>query len=262
MAERVAEHVARFGDGVGASLADGDLPLSTQIMRLKESIDGMDAAFKSFAKETKGQLSSLGEAMIVLTDAVQTIGDGLKSKGGHLEEDVALSERSLGSEATSTSQWMEVLEPKVFQGIRNAKRLEIFLWDMERYFEVAHIPDEEQVAITSLYLAGNAKLWWQNRVQEGTSMGRPRIDDWETMKKELMDQFLPCDARRQARESLKKRQRHTGKPREYIKEWRSLMLGKSVQRSMAEKEEPDRQEWIHKMVSCEGGSSSHNLGDA
>lgn len=236
MAERVAEHVAKFGDGVGASLADGDLSLSTQIMRLSESIIGMDAAFKSFVTETNGRLTSFAEGFAVLTDAVQTIGDGLKSKDGHLEEDVALFERSSSSEGISTSQRMKVLEPKVFQGIRDdAKRLEIFIWDMERYFEVAHIPDEEQVWITSLYLAGNAKLWWRNCVQEDTSMGRPRIDDWETMKKELKGQFLPCDARRQARESLKKRQRHTGKPREYIREWRSLMLGKSVQKSIAQK---------------------------
>ena len=53
-----------------------------------------------------------------------------------------------------------VPEPKGFGGARNAKELENFLWDMEQFFKVAHVPDDEMVSITSMYLSGDAKLWW------------------------------------------------------------------------------------------------------
>lgn len=43
-----------------------------------------------------------------------------------------------------------------------------------------HLPKAEQVSIASMYLAGDAKLWWQNRVQEDIILGKPKIDEWET----------------------------------------------------------------------------------
>ena len=36
-----------------------------------------------------------------------------------------------------------VLKPKGFWGARNAKELENFLWDMERFFKAAYVPDDE-----------------------------------------------------------------------------------------------------------------------
>ncbi|CAL8169044.1 unnamed protein product [Prunus armeniaca] len=45
-----------------------------------------------------------------------------------------------------------------------------------------------------MYLARDAKLWWRARVQEVTSGGRPTIDEWVVLKKELRAQFLPCNA--------------------------------------------------------------------
>jgi len=219
----VAERLAKIEGFIGGPLAEGDESLAVQNMRLNETMIGMDAAFKSFVTDLNGRMSTLGEAMMTLTDEVQKRFDGLQSKVTHLEEDVALLKKAVLSDATSTSKRMKVPEPKAFEGIRNAKMLENFLWDMEQYFVAAHIPESEQVSITSMYLDGDAKLWWRTRVQEDVSMGKPKIDEWETMKKELKNQFLPCNAGWQARESLKKLQ-HTGTPREYVKEFSSLML--------------------------------------
>lgn len=94
---------------------------------------------------------------------------------------------------------------------------------MEQYFQAARIPTHKQVSITSMYLAGDAKLWWRPRVQDDASVGRPKIEDWETLKKELKTRFLPCNAGWLARESLKKL-KHTSTVREYVKEFSSLML--------------------------------------
>ena len=58
-------------------------------------------------------------------------------------------------------------------GARNAKELENFLWDMEQFFKVAHVPDDEKVSITSMYLFGDAKLWWRTQMGDDSEPGRP-----------------------------------------------------------------------------------------
>jgi hypothetical protein len=45
----------------------------------------------------------------------------------------------------------------MFGGTRSAKELENFIWDVEQYLKDAHIPDEEKVSITSMYLTGDMK---------------------------------------------------------------------------------------------------------
>ena len=49
---------------------------------------------------------------------------------------------------------VQVLEPKIFCGNRNARELENFLWDMEQCFKAAHVPDSEKVSMTNMYLWG------------------------------------------------------------------------------------------------------------
>ena len=60
-------------------------------------------------------------------------------------------------------------------------------------------------------------------MEDDAESGRPQITIWETLKKELKDQFLPTNTACVARETLK-RLRHTGSVREYVKEFNSLML--------------------------------------
>ena len=76
-------------------------------------------------------------------------------------------------------------EPKPFGDAWNAKDLENFLWDMEQYFVAARIPAGEQETITTMYLSGDAKLWWQTRSSDDAIAGQPKIGTWETLKKEL-----------------------------------------------------------------------------
>ena len=84
---------------------------------------------------------------------------------------------------------VKVPEPKPFKGARNAKDLENFLWDMEQYFKAAKV----MVTITSMYLSGDAKLWWRTYVEDDADAGGGKIDSWEALKKELKDQFLPTN---------------------------------------------------------------------
>ena len=54
---------------------------------------------------------------------------------------------------------VRVPKPKGFGGARNAKELENFLWDMEQFFKATHVPGDERVFITSMYLFGGAHIW-------------------------------------------------------------------------------------------------------
>ncbi|KAL5775969.1 hypothetical protein ACOSP7_013526 [Xanthoceras sorbifolium] len=153
--------------------------------------------------------------------------DAMTEKMRAMSDEIAILRRVVnnpgGTDEGHVSSKIKVPEPKHFNGSRNAKELENFLWDIEQYFRAARIPEREQVSITSMYLSGDAKLWWRTRLADDLSAGRPRIETWEMLKKELKDQFLPCNTSWLARESLKKL-KQTGSAREYVKEFSSLML--------------------------------------
>lgn len=220
--ERVNERLRKLEDFVGVALTDGDLSLAVQVVQLNESLIMVESSLTKSVKEMGSKLNSMVEDVTTLTDAVQANSDDLKAKLRRLEDDVAVLKRALNTDAVSTSKRV-VPEPEAFQGIRNAKELENFLWDMEEYFRAAHIPVGEQVNTACMYLRGDAKLWWRTRVHDDVVMGKPRINEWEILKKELKSQFLPCNAAWLARQSLKKLEQ-TGTARKYVKEFSSLML--------------------------------------
>ena len=99
---------------------------------------------------------------------------------------------------------VKVPEPKPFNGARSVKDLENFLWDMEQCFKVASVLDQEMITITSMYLSGDAKLWWRTHVEDDADAGRGKDDSWEALKKELKDKFLPTNTAWVVRDSLKK----------------------------------------------------------
>ncbi|XP_070039867.1 uncharacterized protein [Nicotiana tomentosiformis] len=119
---------------------------------------------------------------------------------------------------------LEVPEPKAFGGGRSARELENFLWDIEEYFHAIRVQNEkENVTLNNMYLSEDAKLWWRTRVAEDERMGRPKIESWEWLKKELKDRFLLSNTSWISRDKLK-RLRKTGSVRAYVKEFTFFML--------------------------------------
>ena len=74
-----------------------------------------------------------------------------------------------------------------------------------------------------MYLMGVAKLWWRTRLEGDAESSRPQISTWETLKRELKEQFFPTNAAWLALESLR-RLKQTGTVRDYVMEFNSLML--------------------------------------
>ncbi|XP_070046064.1 uncharacterized protein [Nicotiana tomentosiformis] len=92
--------------------------------------------------------------------------------------------------------------------------------------EAACVPNDEKVTIIPMYLTDYAKLWWHTRVVEAESAGLPKIETWETLKKELKSQFLPTNSSWVARDGLR-HLKQSGTVREYVKELSSLILNVS-----------------------------------
>ncbi|KAL0305164.1 UNVERIFIED_CONTAM: hypothetical protein Scaly_2994900 [Sesamum calycinum] len=82
------------------------------------------------------------------------------------------------------------------RGARDAKEVENFLFDMEQYFLAANVEDEaRKVSTATMYLTGDAKLWWRTKYAE----------------------IQPT------RRALRKLE-HTGSVRDYVKTFSALML--------------------------------------
>ena len=54
---------------------------------------------------------------------------------------------------------------------------------MDQYFTTARVPDADKLNITTIYLTGDAKLWWRNRNEDYVSVGCPRIDTLDKLIK-------------------------------------------------------------------------------
>ncbi|RVW23067.1 hypothetical protein CK203_102456 [Vitis vinifera] len=125
--------------------------------------------------------------------------------------------------ATHEAPRVEVPKPHTFNGKRDTKELDNFLWHMERYFEAIALTDEAtKVHTATLYLIDNATLWWRRRfvdIEKGTCT----IDTWDAFKREIKRQFYPENMAYLARKNMK-RLKHTGLIREYVKEFSTLML--------------------------------------
>ncbi|KAM7519334.1 hypothetical protein LguiB_018296 [Lonicera macranthoides] len=148
--------------GVPAEEAEGDaVPLVAGIQEVWSECESIRKMVDDYTRSSDEQTES------ILSD-VKALADDHKAKLVKLETE------------------LEILK----MAVRNARDLENFLWDMSHYFKAARTPDAEKVDLTSMFLAGDAKLWWRTRCEDGA---RPQIQIWEAMCKELREQFLPTN---------------------------------------------------------------------
>ncbi|KAG6506195.1 hypothetical protein ZIOFF_031513 [Zingiber officinale] len=148
----------------------------------------------------------------------------IRKNNEDLRYEIIVMRRAMASSVETVPQHplVRVPEPKSFGGTRSAKELENFLWDKEQYFVAAKVPKIEKVTIASMYLIGDAKLWWRTRMVDDVNAGRQKIDTWDRLKKEMKDQFLQGNTSWIARDGLK-RLKQGGSVRDYVKEFSFLM---------------------------------------
>ncbi|KAA0055009.1 uncharacterized protein E6C27_scaffold43052G001620 [Cucumis melo var. makuwa] len=118
---------------------------------------------------------------------------------------------------------VKVPEPKPFCGVRDAKALENFTFDLEKYFKATNtITEEAKMTFATMYLCEDTKLWWRSRYMD-IQEGRCTIDTWDVLKKELPSQFFSENVEILARRKLRDL-KHTDTIREYVKQFIGLML--------------------------------------
>ncbi|KAI3459096.1 hypothetical protein Pfo_015759 [Paulownia fortunei] len=134
-----------------------------------------------------------------------------------LREDLAVCKKTattMGASTSVVSPRVDYPKPNRFDGRRDAKEVENFLWHMERYFEGLNLIDEaSRVRTATLYLTDTAILWWR-RKHADIERGTCRVDTWEDFKKELKRHFYPENIVYEARKKLRELKQR-GTIREY-----------------------------------------------
>lgn len=214
------ERLARLEEFVGTPLSTDEICLANQIQVLRDDLNEFKGMVAAFMATSDGKFTDL---FATTATSSENVGDQLRTMGNEIAIMKGAVASSLAGGSRESHLNVKIPEPKSYGGARVAKDLENFLWDMEQYFKAAHIDEREQVSITSMYLVGDAKLWWRTRTDGDASVDRPAITTFEALKKELKEQFLPLNASWLARESLRNL-RQTGTVRDYVKEFSSLLL--------------------------------------
>ncbi|KAI9178183.1 hypothetical protein LWI28_023646 [Acer negundo] len=201
MTSDIRDHLTRLEKVIREPPEEDFTDLAVLAANNKDRIKTLQQRHQELLISLESQLSNI-EAMHIsnvedTAEKVREPQEAMAEKVKELQDEIVVLRRALNSNPNSGGEGqmskIKVLEPKHFQGSRNAKELKNLLWDIEQYFKAAKIPSKEQ------------------------------IETWESLKKELKDQFLPCNTSWLTRENLKKL-KQTGSVRDYVKEFSSLML--------------------------------------
>ncbi|KAL0303355.1 UNVERIFIED_CONTAM: Retrovirus-related Pol polyprotein from transposon [Sesamum radiatum] len=98
--------------------------------------------------------------------------------------------------AHDTGARLQIPESKAYNGARDAKEVENFLFYIEQYFLAANVEDEAR---------------------------KVRLDTWALLREAIHEQFFPENVEYNARRALRKLE-HTGSVRDYVKSFSVLML--------------------------------------
>jgi hypothetical protein len=79
----------------------------------------------------------------------------------------------------------------IFNGDANPEKLDNWIRQVEVYFHVQHIDEEEvKVQLNSLWLEGTTLIWWERKLQERSKCGN-LLSSWSEFKSEIRKQCYP-----------------------------------------------------------------------
>ena len=106
-------------------------------------------------------------------------------------------------------------EPNGYGKSHDVKEFKNFLYDIKTYFKAVKVTEHDQVDMAAMFLNVDVNLWWRMHVAEDQIAREPWIDTWAALKKELREQFLPCNTSWVVCEAMKKL-RQMGLTRDYV----------------------------------------------
>ncbi|GFY91651.1 hypothetical protein Acr_08g0000470 [Actinidia rufa] len=117
---------------------------------MDQRIDGLEGGNEEFHREMQGILNSLAESwkaqMDALKDSLQAEIAAIKEEIKEVKGDWSLCKMAVtqGTISSSHSPKVDIPRPKSYNGSRNARELDNFLWDLDQYFEATGIDEENK----------------------------------------------------------------------------------------------------------------------
>ncbi|GJV23614.1 transposon ty3-I gag-pol polyprotein [Tanacetum coccineum] len=68
-----------------------------------------------------------------------------------------------------------------------------WLYEVDKFFDIMEVLEEEQVKVVAYKLRGGAGAWWQREQDNRRAQGRRPVDTWMRMKRMIKGRFLPPD---------------------------------------------------------------------
>ncbi|XP_068636983.1 uncharacterized protein [Aristolochia californica] len=172
----------------------------------------------------RGFEEDVHSAIAVMRMEMERLGKDVKDLFGELGARLTLCERALANGGVVHTQTKKnVSEPKSFNGRRDTKVIDNFLWQVEQYFHASKLTDEQaKVSTAAMFLSDDVILWWRRRMGDEQE-GEDTVHTWEDFKRELWRQFFPEDVEYQAKKELRALTQK-GTIKEYVQSFTSLML--------------------------------------
>ena len=137
----------------------------------RERIEELEASVVALKAHvvTHDQVRDIEAAQRKLSDTLNTLSEETRDAMGIIQREfqelkthvnvLQMAVGRVGSSSGDRGKRAKVPELKRYEGARDAKDLENFLFDMEQYFRAVRTDSEEdKVAMATMYLAGDAKL--------------------------------------------------------------------------------------------------------
>ncbi|CAH9095580.1 unnamed protein product [Cuscuta europaea] len=212
-----------------------------EILALEEAVEGLGAKLERVENGANLLENHMFEQLSLVKDEVgdldgrfvqleEKVMDAIQSLQVSLEgmrEELALCKKAAASGGATINlahtPKIDYPKPSKFHGVRDAKEVENYLWQMEQYFDNLNLEDETaRIKTATSYLADTAMLWWRRRHAD-IERGVARIDTWDDFKKELKRHFYPENVVFEARKKLRELKQR-GTIRDYVKDFTTLML--------------------------------------
>jgi hypothetical protein len=78
-----------------------------------------------------------------------------------------------------------------FSSTLQAERFINWLHEVERSFDYKEVPGRMKVKLVAIKLKSHASSWWEQLKRSQDRQCKPKICDWEKMKKKMKGHFLP-----------------------------------------------------------------------
>ncbi|KAG8482444.1 hypothetical protein CXB51_024068 [Gossypium anomalum] len=159
---------------------------------LSSNVEKMNGVLKSTTKKLAEKDDALEVMMLAMKEEITKLKGVYKAA---LRNEILISRPK--------QQAMNVPKLENFKGVRSAREVDNFLWEMKQYFQRMSIKDDAiKVNTASIYFTDVALLWWRCRSTDKKRNGNA-IGTWKEFQRDLTKQFYIQYVEKEARAKLR-----------------------------------------------------------